>query len=111
MRHFMRLMVGMVLCVGLSAPTLMHAEPATRSPGVNRRERHQRRRIKQGVKSGELTKDEAKKLRNEQKSIHREEREMKSDGSLTAEERAKLRQDQNAASKDIYEEKHDDEKR
>jgi polyhydroxyalkanoate synthesis regulator phasin len=108
-----KVLLGIVL-LGLGWALVMpevSAEGTRRSPGVNRRERHERKRIKQGVKSGELTKEEAKELRQEQREIHQKEREMKSDGTLTKEERKELHQDINDASKNIYEEKHDSEKR
>jgi|GEM_PF-1171233 len=85
--------------------------PVVRDPGVNARQGFQRDRIGQGVRSGELTKDEAKQLAGEQRAIRKEERAYKSDGKLTKDERKDLHQDLNAASKDIYEQKHDAEKR
>jgi hypothetical protein len=85
--------------------------PATRDPVVNARQANQRARIGEGVRSGELTRDERKELVQEQHQIRQEERAYKSDGVLTRDERKNLRQDQNAASKNIYEEKHDAEKR
>ena len=78
-----------------------------RDPGVNQRQHNQQDRIKQGVRSGQLTKEETKDLRSEQKAIRQEERAYKSDGKLTKEERKDLHQDLNALSKDIYQEKHD----
>src|SRR4030067_2375041 len=73
-----------------------------RDPGVNQRQHNQQDRIKQGVRSGQLTKEETKDLRSEQKAIRQEERAYKSDGKLTKEERKDLHQDVNALSKDIY---------
>jgi len=84
---------------------------AVRDPGVNRAQHSQRNRIAQGVRSGELTRDEAKGLRQEQREIRKEEREYKSDGALTRDERKDLRQDLKASSQNIYNEKHDDEQR
>jgi hypothetical protein len=63
------------------------------------------------VRSGSLTKDEAKGLRDEQRSIRQEERQYKSDSLLTRGERKDLRQDLNVASRSIYSEKHDAEVR
>ncbi len=80
---------------------------AVRDPGVNARQHNQHDRIAQGVRSGELTRDEAKGLRAEQRSIRQEERQYKSDGILTKDERKDLHQDLNAASRNIYNEKHD----
>ena len=84
---------------------------AVRDPGVNQRQHNQHDRIAQGVRSGELTKGEAKGLRAEQRSIRQEERQHKSDGILTKAERTDLHQDLNASSRNIYSEKHDAETR
>lgn len=78
-----------------------------RDPGVNQRQHNQQQRIKQGVRSGELTKEETKDLRNQRNAIRQEEHAYKADGKLTREERKDLHQDMNALSKDIYQEKHD----
>ena len=84
---------------------------AVRDPGVNDRQHNQHDRIAQGVRSGELTKDEAKGLRAEQRSIRQDERSYKSDGMLTKAESKDLHQDLNASSRSIYNEKHDAETR
>lgn len=84
---------------------------ATRDPGVNARKHNQRDRIRDGVRDGSLTRQEAKDLRGEQRSIRAEERQYKSDGVLTRDERQDLRQDQRVASQNIYQEKHDAEQR
>jgi polyhydroxyalkanoate synthesis regulator phasin len=80
-------------------------------PSIKHREHRQNHRIEQGVRSGELTQQEAKGLRQEEKAIHQEERAFKSDGKLTRAERKQLHHDLNKTSKDIYNEKHDAEKR
>jgi hypothetical protein len=87
------------------------ATAGNRDPGVNQRQHHQHDRIAQGVHSGSLTQDEAKGLREEQRSIRHEERQYKSDGALTRDERKDLHQDLNAASRNVYNEKHDAEVR
>jgi hypothetical protein len=87
------------------------AAAGTRDPGVNQRQHNQQDRIAQGVRSGSLTKDEAKGLRGEQRTIRQEERQYKSDGALTRDERKDLQQDLNTASRNIYGEKHDAETR
>lgn len=80
--------------------------PGTRDPGVKQREHNQEQRIQQGVQSGQLTKGEAQNLQSEEKAIHQEEKQYKSDGVLTKDERKDLHQDLNQASKDIYQDKH-----
>jgi len=84
---------------------------AVRDPGVNERQANQTARIAQGVKSGELTRDEAQDLRTERRDIRDLEQTYKSDGSLTRDERRDLQQQLNQQSREIYEEKHDDETR
>jgi hypothetical protein len=78
----------------------------TKTPIVHERQKLQHQRIKQGIKSGELTKGEAAKLHGEEKAIQAEKRMAKADGKVTKAERAKLRKDQNKASRDIYKLKH-----
>lgn len=82
-----------------------------RDPGVNQRQHSQGERIRQGVRSGELTGQETRGLMQERRSIRQEERAYKSDGKLTKDERKDLHQDLNGLSKDIYNEKHDGETR
>jgi hypothetical protein len=84
---------------------------APRGPGVDRREFNQTGRIMQGVRTGELTREEATELRGEQKDIRMQELGYKSDGAYTREERKDLHQELNQQSKEIYQEKHDDESR
>jgi len=103
-------LVASAICL-LAAGAASATTPANRDPGVNKRQHNQQHRINQGVRSGELTKEEAKGLRVEQKSIRQEERTYKSDGKLTKDERKDLHQDMNQASRNIHQEKHDAEKR
>jgi hypothetical protein len=88
-----------------------HPHPANRDPGVNARQHNQQHRIADGVRSGELTREETKTLRTEQREIRQKERAYKSDGKLTRAERRDLHREQNQASQNIREEKHDAEQR
>jgi hypothetical protein len=85
--------------------------PGDRHNGIDRRQMTQKHQIKQGVRSGQLTREEARGLRQEQRAIRKTEREYRSDGVFTRAERRDLRQDQRAASRHIYEQKHDDDVR
>ena len=76
-------------------------------PGVNARQYRQDARVRQGVRSGQLTGQETRQLNQERRAIRQEERAYKSDGKLTKDERKDLHQDLNSLSKDIYNEKHD----
>jgi len=101
MRNFVNLLSLAALMAVTSA-----VFAADRDPGVNRRQHDQHARIHQGVRSGQLTHQEAKSLRSEQRSIRQEERKDKADGKMTAAERKDLHKDLNQASKDIYADKH-----
>ena len=79
--------------------------------GMNQRQDKQADRIHQGVRSGELTRAEAKDLKQDRRDIRQEERQYKSDGHLSKAERMDLRHDKQALSKDIYRAKHDSDKR
>jgi polyhydroxyalkanoate synthesis regulator phasin len=85
--------------------------PAVRDPGVNRRQWNQTGRIMQGVRTGELTREEATELRTEAKDVRQLEQSYKSDGKMTKDERKDVHQQLNQQSKEIHEEKHDDESR
>lgn len=73
---------------------------------IRKNAKQERRRIAQGVKSGELTKSEAKNVINDQKEIRQEVKAAKSDGTVTKEERKDIKQDQRQASRKIYRKKH-----
>jgi hypothetical protein len=83
------------------------AAAGTRDPGVNQRQHNQQSRIQQGVKSGELTRGETRRLEAEQRRIRHEEARYKSDGRLTRGERADLQHDLDRSSRHIHAEKHD----
>lgn len=66
----------------------------------------QHKRIKQGVKSGEITKAEAINLRKGQQEIRQEKREARADGVVTPAEKKEIRQDQRQESRKIFRKKH-----
>lgn len=80
--------------------------PKPKTPVITKRQAKQHARIHQGVKSGELTKGEAAKLRAEQRKIAAEKRVAKADGKVTPAEKRIITKDQNKASRDIYRLKH-----
>ncbi len=68
--------------------------------------RHERQRIKQGVKSGEITRRETKTLAMQQKDIRHDKKEARADGRVTPAERRHIRRDERKASRSIYRKKH-----
>jgi hypothetical protein len=89
----------------------MAALAQTATPGVTEKQINQKERIKEGVKSGELTRAEARRLRAREAKIQHDKKVAKSDGVVTREERAKLHREQRRTSRAIYREKHDAQER
>lgn len=79
----------------------------TRGP-IDLRQARQQARIHQGLRSGELTRVEARALMHEQRQIRRLERDFRSDGFLSRAEFRLLDRRLDAASRHIYRERHDD---
>ncbi len=76
--------------------------------GINRREHNQQQRIRQGVRSGELTRLEAARLEREQARIRfAEARARRSGGEFTPRERARIQHELNQSNRHIYRQKHD----
>ena len=73
---------------------------------IRYRAQNQHQRIRQGVKSGELTRPEAKNLREDQKDLHQDLKLAKSDGKVTRRERKIIRKEENKNSREIYRKKH-----
>ena len=82
-----------------------HAQTATAKPVSTLK--NDRQRIKEGVKSGELTPAEAARLKTQEVKLIKERKEMKEDGTVTPAERKEFRQDKKQLSRRIYRQKHD----
>ncbi|MCC6474298.1 MAG: hypothetical protein IT514_11185 [Burkholderiales bacterium] len=83
------------------------AAAQTATPGIDRREARQERRIEQGEKSGQLTRREAARLEKGQARIDRMQDKARADGKVTAGERARIHRAQNTESRRIARQKHD----
>ncbi len=66
----------------------------------------QKQRVKQGVKSGEITKAEAEKIREQRKEVRAEVKEVKADGIVTKEEKKDIKKERKDANKAIVRAKH-----
>jgi hypothetical protein len=94
--------------LGFMAIALLVAGPIfAATPGLNQREHHQSQRIRQGVRSGELTRPETRRLVRGESRLHRNEALARSDGLVTGRERARLQREANVESNRIYRQKHD----
>lgn len=73
--------------------------------------RYDRRRIRSGVRYGQITRDEARDLRERRRQIRQEQRAYRSDGILTREERREIRRDRREYDRRIRSEWRDDDRR
>lgn len=88
------------LAIGLSVSSVS-------AQAIRGKARHEHQRIKQGVKSGELTKGEAVLLAKEQRHIRKNIRCAKAnDGVIGPVERKHIKKEQRQASRHIYRLKH-----
>ncbi len=75
------------------------------------RQLNQERRIYQGIRSGELTARETRKLKKEERRIFRERRRAAADGVVTPRERNRINRHLDHASRNIYRQKQDSQSR
>ncbi len=91
----------------LAAAILLGAFFSTASAQtVKQKGKHQRHRIANGVKTGELTKAETVNVVKDQKEIRKDVKAAKADGTVTKEERKDIKKDQRQASRKIARKKH-----
>jgi hypothetical protein len=102
MRRLSGILCVIIFVLGLSAVSMAH------NGGINRREHQQRSRIRQGIRSDELTRREAARLRAQQARIRAYEHRSRIDGGgLSWRERARLDSMLDRSSRRIYRQKHD----
>jgi hypothetical protein len=99
---------GVAICVALSPISVWAGSPAR---SINHVEHREQVRIRQGIRSGKLTRQEARRLEAEQARIRVNERFDRADGKLTLKEREQLYKQLHHASRDIYRQKHDSQDR
>ena len=102
----MMTMIIAVVIAALGLPAAALAQSAS-TPGVDKRQATQERRIQEGVASGQLTPREAHRLDKQQKQIGRSESRAKKDGVVTERERMQLHRQLDKANRAIGREKHD----
>lgn len=95
-----------IFLVGLFVLKFIVSQAHAQTRHQKMRNHRQHERIQHGVESGELTKAEARKLKQEEKQIRKAEKAAGADGKVTAEERKDIQQLQNQASQDINKLKH-----
>ncbi|HMG16658.1 MAG TPA: hypothetical protein VK590_14470 [Saprospiraceae bacterium] len=98
-----------IAVIAIFGSAALQAQVAYNEP-LNRGE-GQRNRIHQGVRSGELNRSEAHRLKKEQRHIRNTKCRAKADGRFTKGERRHINHEQRKADKDIYRLKHNDRER
>lgn len=97
--------LNVILLAGVLVSLLASAVFAG-TPRIDRREAHQRARIAEGRRSGELTRPEVARLRAGQRRVHRSERRAAADDIVTRGERRRIARVQDRESRAIYRFKH-----
>lgn len=106
MKNTVKIAITTLVSALLVAPNLAFShENGTR---VHDRLQRQQQRIERGVENGALTRQEAKKLKKEQRKIRKLARNFRSDGKLSRTEKAKLHKKLDRAGKRIWKLKHND---
>jgi hypothetical protein len=83
---------------------------ASATPVIDERQKAQKFRIIQGVKTGELTTKETRKAVKGQRQLRKMERRAKADGKVTAKERIRLHKKATKESTKIKRDKHNNQK-
>ena len=96
----------MLLLASVMAGFAAIASANTDTPRIDRREWRQHVRIHQGVRSGELTRGEAMRLRAGERHIGRMEYRAKADGRMTPRERVRINRAESRESRAIWRMKH-----
>ena len=73
--------------------------------------RSDRQRIRDGVRSGQITRDEAREIRERERQIRAERRVYRSDGVITRDERREIRRDEREQDRYIRSQRRDSERR
>ncbi|WP_428327367.1 hypothetical protein [Mucilaginibacter sp.] len=97
---------GGLLVAALAVTSIAQAQ--THTPVITHRQQNQDRRINQGVRSGQLTRNEAHHMRNDERKISANKQMAKANGHVSYAERSRLRHEENRTSRAIYRDKHND---
>ena len=71
----------------------MASQAQTATPVITEKQIEQHKEIQKGVRSGELNKREARRLKARERKIQRDKKHMKADGVVTRKERVKLKRE------------------
>ena len=114
MKKLYAILFAISLSLGLT--TIAQAQdktqtPGTKTPVAHKRQQIQKHRVRQGVRSGELTTKETGKLATDIKENKEAVKDAKADGTVTGAERKEIHKSQNQTSRKIYRAKHNNKTR
>lgn len=78
---------------------------------VRTNDRQDRQRVRRGVRSGQITREEARQIREREQQIRAERRGYRSDGTITRAERREIRSDEREQDRYIRSQRRDDDRR
>jgi uncharacterized membrane protein YebE (DUF533 family) len=94
-----------LFCVLAASALAQGTAPAKKAkdqtPGVDKRQEKQQKRIDKGVEKGKITSEEQQKLQAGQDKIASDKAAAKADGTVTEQERKQLHKELNKSSRDI----------
>lgn len=90
----------------LLAATVLILTLGINTTEAQQRTRVQKQRVKQGVRSGELTRAETRSIARMHRDTRRDVRQAKSDGVITHKERKEISRDKRHTNRAIYRKKH-----
>jgi hypothetical protein len=96
-----------VLAIAVLSAASLPAFALDSTPRIDQRQANQEQRIEQGIRSGQISRREAQRLREGQRQIRRMERQALADGRITPREAARIEQAQDAQGRLIREERRD----
>ncbi|HYP02872.1 MAG TPA: hypothetical protein VER76_21995 [Pyrinomonadaceae bacterium] len=96
------------LILGVMALLLGGATEASAQRRNN--DRNDRERIRRGIRSGQITREEARQIRERERQLRAERRTYRSDGVLTREERREIRRDEREQDRYIRSQRRDDDR-
>jgi hypothetical protein len=102
--------IALVLVSLLFISTSIYSQ-STNTPKINKKQKLQLNKIKNGINSGELTRVEAKRLLKKEAQLQKKKKIAKADGKVTRKERKMLRKEARKLDAKIYKQKHDKQKR
>ncbi|HYH41355.1 MAG TPA: hypothetical protein VD867_05190 [Burkholderiales bacterium] len=107
----MKTLIGAALAVCLCGFGPAMANHGPRDSSVNQRQHLVEQRIEQGMRAGELTRREYRRLQHEAREIGQLEHAFRADGRLSERERGELHARLDRLAREVYREKHDGERR